>query len=181
MYNGAYHIERMSQGKKIIIDMAFLGGLDNGYYEVMVLDSKGYDLDSFFSKNEDDAIKAFHEFDRKYPETSKPLSGKYAKLKTDLIKALEIAKNAAGKSADGGTCNLDAPILYLPRWKESLVRQAAHEAGTRFFTSSAYGVKRYVFATNASGQADARTAAAEAFSEFMKTCGYDASVFYMID
>ena len=68
----------------------------------------------------------------------KPLTGKYAKLRDDLIKAHAIALDAAAQVDDGGTCNLDAPSLLLPRWQSAKVKQACEEASSFYHTHNRF-------------------------------------------
>lgn len=113
---------------------------------------------------------------------SKILTGKYAQLRDDLILALTVGSAVeAANPEDGGTCNFETLQLYLPRWKHKLVEQAAKEAGTRGFTTTAYGSKIWLFPPNTNGQANARTRNAEAMAKIMHQRGYDASVWYQMD
>lgn len=114
--------------------------------------------------------------------TPSPLTGKYAKLRDDLIAAL-----AAGRAAeeadpeDGGTCNLDATAVLLPRWNRALVKQAAEAAGTDCFNWDCYGQHRFVFIPNSSGQANARCRNAEAMTAALSAAGYDAHTYQQMD
>lgn len=107
-------------------------------------------------------------------------TGRYAKLADDLRKAAELGYAAAAKSGDGGTCNFDAVYLKLKNWSKAKVEAAAKTAGVGCFQWSCYGSKYWVFPINA-GQADARTAAAEAMRDYLKSAGYTASVYYQVD
>lgn len=112
----------------------------------------------------------------------KPLKGRYAKLSEDIVAAL-----AAGVAAelanpeDGGTCNFDSPALYLPRWKRSLVEQAAEEAGTRCRTWTSMGGGVYIISIQTSGQANARVRNMRAALKAFQDMGYDALGYYAID
>lgn len=178
MYNGMYRTERIHEGKKILIDLAMFP--DGTAFEVAVLDRytfDEYEIEEFAQLG--DAIDFYTEMLAKYPEDKAPetpkLSGKYARLRDDLRAAWEKTPNS---TEDGGTCNMDCPILYLPRWNRAKVEQAGKEAGVRvhFWRPGCYHV-----GIASVGQADARTAKAEAMSEFLKSAGYDTSVWYCID
>lgn len=108
------------------------------------------------------------------------LKGKYAKLADDLRQAKEDGLLAAAQSSDGGTCNFDACCLTLKGWTKSQVEAAARQAGLRCYEWRLWGTKHWVFPL-AVGQADARTAAAEAMRDFLKSAGYEAGVYYAID
>ena len=113
------------------------------------------------------------------------LKGKYAKLRDDIRKALilgEIAEAADyAKGGDGGTCNFDSATLYLPRWKQALVEQAAKEAGTRCWKWTGWGGGRYVISPHTRCQGSPRTANAEAMCDHFNAVGYTGSVYYQMD
>ena len=114
------------------------------------------------------------------------LKGKYAKLRDDIRKALilgEIAEAADyAKGGDGGTCNFDSATLYLPRWKQALVEQAAKEAGAHCWKLG-YGFWKgfFLISPNTHSQGYPRTKNAEAMHDHFKSLGYTASVYYMMD
>lgn len=187
MINGNFHTEKTFAGHKIIIDIADIKSM--GYpvnYEVMAMRNGGVEIESHTTNDLDEAIKYYNMLCAKYTDKpqekpkSKPLTGKYAQLCIDLKKALAAGKAAEGDD-DGGTCNLDACGVKLPRWKESLVRQAAKEAGTGVFVWDLWGSKRFVFCPNTSGQANKRSRNAEAMTAYMKNLGYDALDYSAMD
>ena len=51
------------------------------------------------------------------------LTGKYAQLRDAIREAVlkgEIAEEVEWRErGDGGTCNFDSPVIYLPRWKRN--------------------------------------------------------------
>lgn len=113
---------------------------------------------------------------------SKTLTGKYAKLRDDLILALTVGSAVEeANPEDGGTCNFDSLEIHLPRWKGDLIKQAAKEAGTRAFSTTVYGSKIWLFNPKTKGQANARSRNAEAMAKIMQERGYDASVWYQMD
>lgn len=113
--------------------------------------------------------------------TDAPLTGKYAKLRDDIRAALE-ATEWAEQTEDGGTCNLDAPVLSLPRWNESLVKRAAAEAGG-FAYKWRMGrmTMGWIISPRSSGQANRRSRKAEAMREELEKRGYDAFMYYAMD
>lgn len=108
---------------------------------------------------------------------TKPLTGKYAKLRDDLIAALDIgAKAETGE--DGGTCNVDAPAILLPRWTRNLVKRAAREAGTECFEWNLYGSRYFVFQPRTRAIGNDRSRNAEAATSFLESCGYERVICY---
>ena len=109
----------------------------------------------------------------------KPLTGKYAKLAEDLRVALATGRAAEIENPeDGGTCNFDSPAIYLPKWRKSLVEQAAREAGCGCFDIS---TGCFLFMPDTGGQGNARTRNARAMTNKLKELGYKASVHYQMD
>lgn len=176
MYNNKYRAEYKHNGKNIIIDLAKIPGMIEKY-EVIAMYARNYgDFDCATFNTLQEAAEAYEGMLKKYPEDKAPkaptpLTGKYAKLRDDLIVALEASK-AADIGEDGGTCNFDAPSLYLPRWIESKVKQAAEEAGTTCFKWELYGGARYVFNPKSSGQANRRCRASKAMMQSLQAAGY---------
>ena len=109
----------------------------------------------------------------------KDLTGRYAKLRDDLKTALEIGR-AAQTGEDGGTCNLDATAIFLPRWKTDLIKQAAKEAGTDCFEWD-FGRRKFVFLPDSKAQANDRSRNAEAMTRYMKERGYEAFDYCQMD
>lgn len=114
------------------------------------------------------------------------LTGKYAKLRDAIQTALmqgEIAEEVVYRQhGDGGTCNVDSPTLYLPRWKEELVERAAREAGTHCWKlSSPWWKSCYIICPHTYSRGYPRTANAEAMNDYFKAAGYTGSVYYQMD
>ena len=181
MIDSKYHFEgRDKSGKPIIIDIADIGGR----YEVMALRLNGSEIACGVYRDLTDAIHAYDNMKILYAlreGEDAPLTGKYAKLRDDLNAALEAAKQAALDVDDGGTCNLDAAALSLPRWRKSLVEQAAKEAGTGCFSWQSFGGLRYVFTTPRVGQAHRNEVAAETMTSELSRRGYDAFCYQQMD
>lgn len=108
------------------------------------------------------------------------LTGKYKALADDLKKAVAAAE-AAADCDDGGTCNFDCMMIHLPRWNQELIEAAAKAAGIYAFDITFLRVKHYAFSVPRGGQANRRTAQAEAMAQVMKEAGYAAGVYYQMD
>lgn len=177
------HDEIMYLGKPLIIDTCDLM-IVNGKikYETMALRPGGHDLDCIISYDEQEA-HANHALlmDKYSGHENAPLTGKYAKLRDDLIAAYAETEYLE-QTEDGGTCNFDAPVLRLDRWNAKKIKQAAEEAGSSAFKWD-WGrtVMGWVFSPKSSGQANRRSRRAEAISEAMKAKGYDAGMYYAMD
>lgn len=174
-----YHKEYVHKKQLLIIDIAIV----NDEYEVIAMREDGDELDIATFSNKNDAIKCFNQFIAKYPEDTKKLSGKYAKLRDDLRTALEAGRQAQKQNPeDGGSCNFDSASINLPRWRSALVEQAAAEAGTRCFDWSLFGSRRYVFIPDHGGaQGNARSRNAEAMTAALRSMGYDAMDYSQMD
>lgn len=108
------------------------------------------------------------------------LKGKYAQLRDDLIQCKDLALTIEDND-DGGTCNFDAPAIVANRWKESLVQQAAKEAGLSAFKWRPYRNTMFVFGVPGPGQGNMRTRKAEAMTAYLKSKGYDAIMYCQMD
>ena len=179
--NTIKHTEYKYNGRRVILDTC---ELTPGKYETMLMHPNGHEITSRAASTEADAIADFDELLTAYPADTKPaapkpLTGKYAKLRDDLIKAHAVALDAAAQVEDGGTCNLDAPSLLLPRWQSAKVKQACEEAGGDYFR---WGYSnRYVICLRLPGQANKRETAAEAMTKALSDMGYDALTYCAID
>ncbi|MEA4846628.1 MAG: hypothetical protein VB106_05270, partial [Clostridiaceae bacterium] len=78
---------------------------------------------------------------------------KYQQLTLDLQQAGKEAAMLFGDSEDGGTCNLDAITMTLPRWNAGKVKTAAEAASMSAWKSSGY----FVINPGTNGQANRRT------------------------
>lgn len=179
--NTIKHTEYKYNGRRVILDTCELAP---GKYETMLLYPNGHEIDCRTARTEADAIADFDKLLTAYPADTKPaapkpLTGKYAKLRDDLIKAHAIALDAAAQVEDGGTCNFDAPSLLLPRWQSAKVKQACEEAGGDYFR---WGYsKRYVICLRLPGQANKRETAAKSMTKALTAMGYDALTYCAID
>lgn len=102
-----------------------------------------------------------------------------------LADAFSIARDAAARlqdHEDGGTCNFDTATIRLFRWRDDDVQQAAKIANVRAYKWEDHYYNYHVFPAGIGmGQANRRSAMAEAFSASMKESGYDTNVWYQID
>lgn len=103
-----------------------------------------------------------------------------------LTAALIKAKEAGMKYTDvddGGTCNFDAPKLYLKGWRRTDVEKAVENAGLRCFDYQLWGTKAYVICGGPLdyGQANRRSKVAEVMYESLKADGYEAAMYYQVD
>ena len=154
--------------------------LSDKAYETMLLlnDGSGEEIISYQSTRAEDALYFFNEIKEQYhvPE----LTGKYKKLADDL-KAAHAYGLAHMGDDDGGTCNFDAPTLFLTGWDKKLVEAAAKTAGVGCFEWTSLCSETYVFSVRGAGQGYTRTKAAEAMSHYLEEQGYDAGMYYQMD
>ncbi len=169
-------------GAHITVDAAEMTA---GRFEIVALRADGVEIATKAVDGIHAAHLAYADFIRRFvtPEPAPaPLAGKYAQLRDDIRAALEAGRAAEDADPeDGGTCNMDAAAVALPRWKESLVKQAAKEAGTGCFVWKLYGGKMYVFIPNSGGQGNARSRNAEAMTAAFRRMGYDAIDYCQMD
>ena len=94
--------------------------------------------------------------------------------------ALLIAISEAEKMKDiedGGTSNMDTPIIFLPKWNWVSILEAFQLTGL-----TPYKYEKAIHILGAcEGQGFRRTAMARAFRDSLKAQGYDAAVYYEID
>ncbi len=94
--------------------------------------------------------------------------------------ALLIAVSEAEKvkdTEDGGTSNMDTPILFLPGWSWAQIVEAFKLTG---LIPSRHGSTIYILRA-CEGQGFRRTAMAKAFRNSLKASGYNAAVDYRMD
>ena len=83
---------------------------------------------------------------------------------------------------DGGTCNLDSAYLRVPGMREAQAKEIEKMAGIplSLATYSLHGrILQLVGGT--SGQGNRRTKMAEVECKYLKSLGFDASVYYQMD
>ena len=172
--NTIKHTEYKHNNRRVILDTCELAP---GKYETMLLYPNGHEIACRTARTESDAIADFDELLTAYPATnkpaaSKPLTGKYAKLRDDLRKVYEIGKAAAAQ--------VDAPSLLLPRWQSAKIEQACKEAGCGCFERKCFN-RRWVICFHIPGQAYKRETAAEVMTKALADMGYDALTYCAID
>lgn len=183
------HDEISYQGKPLTVDTCMLEQYLNNPYETMALRPGGKEIECIRSATEEDARRVHSLMLKKYtqpaeqttPKAPAPLTGKYAKLRDDLLAAYDETEHIE-QTEDGGTCNFDAPVLHLDRWDSKKIKQAAKEAGgSAFKWTWGSRVMGWVFSPRSSGQANRRSRRAEAISEALKAKGYNAGMYYAMD
>ena len=182
---GLHYAGPSKHNGRIIIDAA---EIRPGFYEIMAMTPAGREIRTETTTEQAEAARIYEQMFAalvKGPEEENelpaPLIGKYAKLRADLEAAREVGEKAAALSDDGGTCNFDAVSLFLPRWHVEKVKQAAQKAGCGCFIWNFYGVRRFVFTVTHVGQANKRTACAEAMEKELAAKGYTTTLYCQAD
>ena len=101
-----------------------------------------------------------------------------------LVKAFTAAKAAAWEHHDvddNGTCNFDSPVLVIPRIRQSIVMDAATEAGCSMYVSTWLGKRTFFLDPNLQGQADRRSSMAQAACNALKRFGLPAYMYCQMD
>lgn len=101
----------------------------------------------------------------------------------ELVAALRAANDAAKAArgtVDGGTCNMDTPVLFTRR-REAFVAKAAAEAGVIVRKGSWMGRVCYFVQVEYEGQGDMRTRMVEAATKALKAAGLAAQTYYQMD
>jgi hypothetical protein len=100
-----------------------------------------------------------------------------AKLVGDLREAAAVAVCSVDRVEDGGTCNFDAPVLYVGR-KYKAAEAAIEEAGgSSFRWNGGLVLSGFGFP----GQANRRTRAAETMKQLLVSKGYQVGMYYQMD
>ena len=84
---------------------------------------------------------------------------------------------------DGGSCNFDTCMIFLKGKRKSFIEQLEYLTGLTFSKYESRYSQRgwYMVSFNTCGQANMRTAMAEAAAAYLIDKGVNASVYYMID
>ena len=174
------HSEMTYRGRRIIIDGCHI---DNDTIEIMVMDEENPEIEYECVRTTDtqEAWNIFQDFRNKYDcQKHQKLSGMYEKLREDLKKAVEIGKQH-DFGEDGGPCNFDAPSIVGNGWLESMVKQAAKEAGTTASKFRIYRNTQWVIGVPTMGQANRRTRVAYAMLQALKEMGYETVGYSSLD
>lgn len=104
----------------------------------------------------------------------------------DKLHAAFEAAAEAGRTAnpgdDGGTCNLDTAVLFLPHAMKADLEAAAVGTGIRLSDRKWMGRECFfIYADDCGGQGFARTRSAEAIERSLAHAGFRTSVYYQID
>ena len=103
-------------------------------------------------------------------------NNKILALRVALLIAISEA-NKFKQAEDGGTSNMDTPIVFLPKWSKSAINEAFQLTG---LVPSIHEEAVYILRA-CDGQGFRRTAMAEAFRDSLKASGYNAAVDYRMD
>lgn len=96
-----------------------------------------------------------------------------------LIKRAEDESMAFKDVEDGGTCNIDTPIIKLP---EGIKPRDLEQLSWHVIRVGERGFEGWYFLyTRILGQGDRRTAMAEAVAKYLNNNGVEASVYYQMD
>lgn len=150
----------------------------DGMFETLII-TDDPEQEKVFSKKleEQEGAFDFFEYLKEEQHVPEPI-GRYKKLAADLEQAKIYAKEQMGED-DSGPFNFDSVSIYLPRWREKLVINAAKTAGVDCFKDRR--TSRYLFSIPETGDCLMKTKAAEAMSAFLNNIGYHTRVFYMLD
>ena len=102
----------------------------------------------------------------------------FEKLRTDIAAARHAGEKAARKTAEGGSCNIDTPVVELAH-----VRLTAEQCRELGIHKLSYGIYEdwYAVEFNPDKQGSARTVGAEVIGKSLERLGYDSSVMYILD
>lgn len=103
-----------------------------------------------------------------------------------IINAFRAAAQAAvaadpGDDNDGGTCNMDCPVVSLPGMAEKTVARLAEEAGINAYAIRWTSSRWFVVGVSLRGQANQRSKMAEAATKALIDCGLKAATYYQMD
>ncbi|PAD73955.1 hypothetical protein [Paenibacillus campinasensis] len=103
------------------------------------------------------------------------------KIVTDLREANAAATAAASAIADGGSANLDAVFLKLPRQREEKVLQAISEAGLYCRGKREWIGSGYMVVPTCGGQGDRRALSVTVMCDELRDRGWRAIPFRKVD
>jgi 16S rRNA C1402 (ribose-2'-O) methylase RsmI len=112
---------------------------------------------------------------------------KYEKLTEDLKKALEATQyiETDESISDTGTCNFDDAGIFLNRWHEEKVNEAARLAGSYAVKhedlSKAFHKTYFTFGFPSHNQGNRRSARAEAICKILEELGYEVYLYQAMD
>ena len=151
-----------------------------GEYETMAMLPNGDDLACIRTADAQSATEAHISILRSY------MAQELLRIVDAITEAQRVAQERHVGTEDGGTCNFDAPALFLPDLQPYEVEAIATAAQCHVFqweTSKKRPHYRYfVFSTPYnSGQGNRNTRMAETMADVLRDLGYDSTVYYQID
>lgn len=163
------------KGRPLIIDTR---PIDGGLYETAAIRRNGEELAMVRSTAPAVAARIHENVLRSF------LPADLLRLSDDLAASVSASYDEYKNHNDGGTSNLDAPVIRIPGGHAGTVDAAASLVGESCFQwQKKKGQQFYncfVF-TGPLGQGFRRTAMARRIAELMEQKGYDTSVYYQID
>lgn len=152
--------------------------IENGLFETAALRNNGDELAMVRSTSPAVAASIHENVLRSF------LPADLLKLSADLGACVAQAYEENKDHEDGGTCNFDAPVVYLPGGHAGTISAAASLVGESCFEwqkrKKGPFFNFFVF-SGPLGQGNKRTAMAERISELMEIRGYHTSVYYQMD
>ena len=104
----------------------------------------------------------------------------YHKLGLALLDAKEEIKQYE-KYDDGGSCNLDSPLVKLERPNMNALRKLNEDFEVRVHPAGGWWKGYYYVGIPLSGQGYRRTKQAECVRDVLEKHGFDAAVWYCMD
>lgn len=95
-------------------------------------------------------------------------------LAAKVQRATAAGHAAAATVDDGGTCNMDHVVIYLPRVREAAVKAAGINA-------SKWAAGEFHLVDSFGGQANKRSAGVEAMAKALKAEGVECFIYYQMD
>jgi hypothetical protein len=105
------------------------------------------------------------------------------RLAADIKEGQRLAQEAANKSDDGGTCNMDGVFITIPRISESIVTMIMAAKGIHMsgrMNHSWFG-RGYLLGAAWAGQGNKRATAAEVLYKHLKAKGHDVIHWQQMD
>lgn len=97
------------------------------------------------------------------------------------IKSAKIEADKLRNVDDGGTCNFDSAYLRATGMREKTAKVISLMSGVPCNVTSSRFHGRIMFIGIGEGQANRRTAMAEAVKKFMESKGHDVGMYYQMD
>lgn len=146
-------------------------------YETMVFCKKINDeIECKRSETRFNALNLHRDFVKQFAEN------KEAVKIGEILKAANLEAQKFINEPDGGTCNFDAPVIYLKGKRSNFIDQIEAAAGLELSKlSGKYWGGFYTVLINSSGQAARRTKMAETAANYMKKAGLETAVYYAMD